>query len=74
MLEIDLVIEVLRDGEWHELDEIFEKCVLSEVEVESILKFLVEYGFVETNGRWRLKVSPSLQRFLEETQTVEAEA
>ena len=74
MLEIDLVIHVLKNGEWHELDEIFEKCKLSEIKIKSMLKFLVEYGFIETNGRWRVKVSPSLQRFLEETQTVEAEA
>ncbi len=69
LLEIDLVINILKNGEWHELSKIFEKCNLSEVKVEIILKFLVEYGFIETDGCGRkVKVSPSLQKFLEETQ------
>ena len=69
MLEIDSVINVLKNGEWHELKEIFKTCKLPEVKVESILKFLVEYDFIEINGIGRrVKVSPSLQKFLEETQ------
>lgn len=75
LLEIEQVIGVLKDGEWHESDEIREKCELSEVKVESILKFLAEYGFIEINGSGRkVKVGVSLQKFLEETQTVEVEA
>jgi len=67
LLEIDLVAEALKNGEWHELDKIFEKCKLSEVEVKRILKFLEEYDFIEINGQ-KIRVSTSLQRFLEETQ------
>ncbi len=67
MLEIDLVANALENGEWHELDKIFEKCKLSEVKVKKILKFLEEYDFIEINGR-KMRVSTSLQRFLEETQ------
>ena len=75
MLEIEQVVDVLKDGEWHQLDEIGEKCELSEVKVESILKFLAEYGFIKINGSGRkVKVGLSLQKFLEETQTVELEA
>jgi len=63
---------MIKDGEWHELDQIGTKCKLSEVKVENILKFLVEYGFIEINGsRRKLKVGLSLKKFLEETQTVE---
>jgi len=29
---------MLKDDEWHKLDEISEKCELSEVKVENILK------------------------------------
>jgi len=67
LLEIDLVANALENGEWHELDKIFEKCKLSEVKVKKILKFLEEYDFIEINGR-KMRVSTSLQRFLEETQ------
>ena len=75
MLEIEQVVDVLKDGEWHQLDEIGEKCELSEVKVEGILKFLAEYGFIKINGSGRkVKVGLSLQKFLEETQTVEVEA
>lgn len=69
MLEIDLVINVLKNGEWHESDKISEKCKLPEVNIENILKFLEEYGFIKSNGNGRkIRVSTSLQRFLEETQ------
>lgn len=75
MLEIDKVIDVLKDGEWHKLDEIGEKSKLSETKVERILTFLAEYGFIEINGSGqKMKVGFSLQRFLKETQTVEVEA
>ena len=67
MLEIDLVANALENGEWHELDKIFEKCKLSEVKVKKILKFLEQYDFIEINGR-KMRVSTSLQKFLEETQ------
>ncbi len=67
MLEIDLVTNALKNSEWHELDKIFEKCKLSEVKVKKILKFLEEYDFIEINGQ-KIRVSTSLQRFLEETQ------
>jgi len=69
LLEIDSVINVLKNDEWHELNEVFKECKLQEVKVESILRFLVEYDFIEINGSGRrVKVSPSLQKFLEETQ------
>ena len=66
---------MLKDDEWHKLDEISEKCELSEVKIENILKFLAEYGFIEVkdNGR-KLKVGVSLQKSLEETQTMKVEA
>lgn len=67
MLEIDLIVNVIKNGEWHQLQEIFEKCKLPKVKVENILKFLVDYDFIEINGsRRKVKVSPSLQKFLEE--------
>jgi predicted transcriptional regulator len=67
LLEIDLVANALKNSEWHELDKIFEKCKLSEVKVKKILKFLEEYDFIEINGQ-KIRISTSLQRFLEETQ------
>ncbi|MGD8506066.1 MAG: hypothetical protein PVF15_05315 [Candidatus Bathyarchaeota archaeon] len=73
MFEIEQVVAVLKDGEWHELDEIGGKCTLSELEVESILGFLAEYGFIKTGGTGRkLKVDVSFKRFLEETQAVQS--
>lgn len=72
MYEIEQVIAVLKDGEWHELGEIGGKCTLSELEVESILGFLAEYGFIKIDGSGRkLKVDVSFKMFLEETQTVQ---
>lgn len=73
LLAIEQVVNVLEDGEWHEFDEVEEKCGLSEV-VESILKFLAEYGFVEIDsGGRKVKIGFSLQKFLEETRSVEVE-
>jgi DNA-binding IclR family transcriptional regulator len=67
LLEIDRVTDVLRNGEWHKLSKIVEECKLPKVKVEVILKFLAEYGFIETNnGDRKVKISPSLQSFLKE--------
>ena len=72
MYEIDLIVEVLKSGEWCELDKIAERCGLSERKVKSILKFLNEYGFVKINcGAHKVKAESSLLKFLQETQNLE---
>jgi len=46
-----------------------------ELRLKESWRFLAEYGFIEINGSGRkLKVGPSLQKFLDEAQTVEIEA
>lgn len=65
LLEIDKVVDVLNDGKWHLITEIMGKCNLSMTEVKSVLRFLLEYEFVEISmdGR-KVKIATSLQKFL----------
>lgn len=69
MLEIDQLIDVLRDGGWHSIAEVVEKCGLSLPKVKSIMEFLIEYEFVEVNvdGR-KVKIASSLREFLLKTE------
>jgi len=70
--EINELLELLEDDEWHDLGQVAEKMRLNEFRVELILSFLAEYEFVSTDkeGR-RIRLAPSVLRFLKKIKSVE---
>jgi len=72
--EIDEVLWLLKDGKWHDLREIKEKCSLPESKVKIAISFLWEYAFIEVreNGR-KAKLRPLMLKFFNEIQRVEKE-
>jgi len=45
---VDDVLDVLRDGKWHTIEDIDTQCRdLNRNQIEFILSFLAEYGFVK---------------------------
>ena len=44
-LRIALFLDVVGDGEWHELAKLPQKLMLSELKVQSIALFLNKFGF-----------------------------
>lgn len=72
---IDRIIDLLKNGEWHELKEISDKTRLHEFKIEIITSFLAEYDFLEVDKRKKkIKLSPQLQLFLKKIKDVEQEA
>jgi len=70
--EINELLELLEDDEWHDLGQVAEAMRLNEFRVELIVSFLAEYEFVSTDkeGR-RIRLAPSVLRFLKKTKPVE---
>ena len=69
MSAIDDVLELLRDGRWHDVREAGKKSRLHESKVEIILGFLAKYKFIVLNKeRQKAKLTPAMLRFLKEIQ------
>jgi len=71
---IDHILELLKDGKWHEIKEIAEKTRLHEFKAELITSFLAEYNFIELNTKEKkIRATPSLLIFLKEIQGMKNE-
>jgi len=74
LLAMDQILEVLRNGEWHELKEVSAKSRLQESKVELVTSFLAEYDFLKFDKKNnRIKLSPQLLQFLRRIEDVEGE-
>jgi hypothetical protein len=74
LLAIDRILEVLRNGDWHEIGEITLRLQIGEPQVELISDFLATYDFLEFDRKSkRVRLSPQLQRFLRKITEVEGE-
>jgi hypothetical protein len=71
---IDEILMFLKDGRWHDLEEITEKCLISESKVKMIFSFLREYSFVKVNKTERkAKLCPQMINFIDEIQRAQKE-
>jgi hypothetical protein len=65
LLIIDEILELLRNGQWHELKEITEKTQLRELKIQLITSFLIEYDFLEYDkDKKKIRLSPTVRAFL----------
>lgn len=70
MREIDEVVSLIGDGQWHDLEEIGTKSRLPKPVISKILEFLASYQFVDFDGqRKTVRITSSLSKFLKETRT-----
>ncbi len=68
MPSLDTVLELLRDGKWHRLEDIVKKLELQEDRVKKIAEFLEKYDFIQLDGESkRAKLTTCLQEFLVKT-------
>lgn len=51
MPPIDEILDVLKNGKWHDLKEISDKTQLQGLKVELLTNFLAEYDFIELNKK-----------------------
>jgi DNA-binding IclR family transcriptional regulator len=75
MSAIDEILCLLKDGEWHDFEEITKKVDLPKFKAEIAVSFLEEYDFIQLNENIRrVKLQPSILKFIEEIQRLEKEA
>jgi DNA-binding IclR family transcriptional regulator len=75
MSAIDEILCLLKDGEWHDFKEITKKVALPKSKAEMAVNFLGEYNFIQLNKKVRrVKLQPSILKFIEEIQRLEKEA
>lgn len=69
-LEIENVIELLKDGKWHTIKEISQKSKIHEFKIEMITDFLADYSFLELNKEEKkAKLSKMFVEFLKKAQS-----
>jgi DNA-binding IclR family transcriptional regulator len=73
MSTIDEILWLLKDGNWHDLEEIAEKAEIPKVKAEMVLSFLNEYEFIQTKDLNKVKIKPSILEFFNEIQRIEKE-
>jgi len=74
MWQIDEILQLLKDGKWHNLREITRKTPLNALTVQLMINFLTSNGFIESdeNG-WKVKLHPTTLTFLNDIQSIEEE-
>ena len=74
MTIVDDVLWAIKDGKWHNVDEIKEKMSLSKTKIEIILKFLSEYAFVQiSKTHTKVRVRKSTKNFINDLSKLELE-
>jgi DNA-binding IclR family transcriptional regulator len=72
MSAIDSIIMLLKDGKWHDIQEVTETVALPKTKAEMVISFLKEYDFIQhEEGTKRIKLQASMLDFIEEIQRLE---
>ena len=71
MPTFDKILELLKDGKWHNLKEINREAGLEEDKLEEIIGFFAEYKFIQLDKKHRrAKLMSSVLEFLTKTQQI----
>ena len=63
--KVMVILELLSDGKWHDVEEVLSSAGLSEMEFLEVTEFLSKYGFVKVDEKnLKLKVNRDFQRLL----------
>jgi len=68
MSAIDQVLELLKDGNWHKLNEIAKQSGLQQPKLKAIVNFLAEYEFIYVDKeQQKAKLTHSVLKFLKKS-------
>jgi len=68
MAEITMILEILNDGKWHEIEELQQRLDLNERKVQEITAFLNKYNFVKIDKEHeKVKINRNFQKLLAPT-------
>lgn len=73
MSTIDHILWLLKDGKWHDLEEIAKKVEIPQIKAEMVFSFLNEYEFIQIKDLTKAKIRQSILEFLNEIQRIEKE-
>ena len=74
MPTVEDILELLENGKWHDLKEIGEKIQLSDLEVESVTKFLAQHNFIKLDEEeQKAKLDLSTRHFLKRIRQLDGE-
>ena len=72
MSAIEEILELLKDGKWHDLNEIIKETRLTRSRLEKITNFLAEYNFIQLDKEaQKARVTPPTQSFLKKIQLIQ---
>jgi len=61
---LEQVIRLLRDEQWHDIDEIASRTQLSPLRMQLVTEFLAKYGFIKLNrGKGKIRISRHMAEF-----------
>ncbi|MBN1784396.1 MAG: hypothetical protein JW815_01470 [Candidatus Bathyarchaeota archaeon] len=73
MSTIDDVIMLLKDGKWHNIQEVIVTVALPKRKTEMIISFLKEYDFIQhEEGTKKIRLQASMLEFIEAIQRLES--
>lgn len=65
MSKMEMVLEVLSDGNWHSITEIQQLTKLNEKQAQEVTSFLFDYNFVKVDtSSKKVKISKCLRELL----------
>ncbi|MCW4007746.1 MAG: hypothetical protein NWF09_03525 [Candidatus Bathyarchaeota archaeon] len=65
MSKLEVMLELLADGAWHEIVELQQRLGLDAYTVEEVMAFLCEYSFVQVDKeRGLVRVNPDFKKLL----------
>ena len=74
MSTIDQILQLLKDGKWHDVNEIAEKTALPQSKIKLAFEFLNEYDFAQLKeNNESAKLKQSIVEFVEKIQRLETE-
>ena len=74
MSAFDEILFLLKDGNWHNINEIEKKIPTSKANIEKIIDFLNEYEFVNLNVKTKkVKIQNTILELINEIQRLEKE-
>jgi len=72
--KVDAILELLENGEWHDLKEIEMEAQLQDLDIASVTKFLAQYNFIKLDKEGKkAKLDSSAQDFLKKIRQLEGE-
>ena len=72
MSAIDDIIGLLKDGEWHDVQEVTENVALPKSKAEMVISFLGEYDFIQQKeDTKKIRLQASMLEFIDGIQRLE---